>query len=130
MIGVTRPSITSTQYRVKGASPCRSLLSGRQTSSLRHDFPVRGGAQPLHDVNLARVFPNQDPRFAPFDTLQDSGSSSFRRCRSDFIKERDRFVLLAFGRASSEPRMPRDRRMYPAWMHARHGYRSTFELVP
>src|SRR5271168_1761643 len=119
----------------KGSWPQQSLtqsvfLGCLVLRSFCHHFPIRGGTEPLHDVNLAGVVPDEDARFTLFDTFENTGCGGFRRSGRDLLKVSDRGLAFAFGGVSSQTRPLRDGRMNAARVDAGNRDRGAFELVP
>src|SRR5438094_894213 len=93
------------------SAPPRSMAArGRVLQLTRQRFPIRSRPEPLQNVNLVRVYAEEDSLLPAFNSAQNSGRGRFRRGSREPIETRNIFFALGCRRRGAQPRMPRDRR--------------------
>src|SRR6266704_6560795 len=122
-----RPSQNGTEPRL----PRRASMAarGRVLQLTRQRFPISTRPEPLQNVNLVRVYADEDSLLAAFNSAQNPGRGRFRRGSREPFETRNILFALGCRRRGAQPRMPRDRRTNAPWMHAGDAYLAALKFV-
>src|SRR5713226_10221700 len=119
----------SSQNGATSARRASMTFRGRVLQLTRQRFPIGSRPEPLQNVNLVRVYADEDSLLAAFNTAQNSGRGRFRRGSRKPFETRNILFALGCRRRGAQPRMPRDRRSNASWMHAGDAHVAALKFV-